>query len=1065
MKKLYLLILFSLLLGITAFSQTVTNVGTDFWIAFPPSGAPWQINLFISSNYSTSGTVVSAYPGVNQNFTVTTGVVTQLSIPVGICLQGGLEDKGIHIVSNDPISVYGLNKGYSTTDAFLALPVNALGLDYRIVTYKTSITNFGSCFSVVATQDATTLTVFNHQTNSTTNINLNQGQTYHVEAPNVDEDVTGSRVQSNFPVAVFGSSDQVSITGLICGSANHIVEQMFPYYSWGKNFVTVPLAGRDASGDIFRIVSAQNGTDIAINGIFVATINSGDYYESNLIGYNSITTSKPVILAQFAKGIACSGNITGDPFMMLIPPREQFLTNYTVSTVAGFISHWVNVVAPDYALGTIYQDGALIPNAAFIQIGSTNYYGAQRLVSEGSHTFTSTFPFGVSIYGWTPSDSYGYPGGCSLSPVGMVNSVTISPPIATGTLDVSTLCFTAHVEDYLLNPVAGVLVTFNISGISNITGNAYTDASGNAQYCYARTGTTTGIDNIYAECFGYISTTSTANWILNCLNPTGAGTIGSSQSGCGSFTPSPITSLTLPSGQSGTLEYKWQQSTTNAVTGFIDIAVSNSPDYSPGLITQTTWYRRVARVDCMADWTGAAVTEALEMTVTPGPLPVVTITATPPVVCAGMPVTFTATPTNGGTNPVFTWNVNGTDVGPNSNVYNYVPLNGDLVKCTLTSDLPCTAINPVTSNIISMVVNPVLPVSVTIAPSANPVCGSSPITFTSIATNAGGAPGYQWQVNAVNAINANNADFTYMPLNGDVVTCILTSSLACATNNPATSLPVQMSVLPAPVVTFINCFDAITTINAKPIRLKGGLPLNGTYSGPGFNSSTGMFTPSAAGIGIKTITYSYTNAALCSASQTQTITVQANPAFSCGNNLTDIRDNKVYPTVQIGSQCWMTTNLNYGSTVPSSQVQYDNCISEKYCYNDLAGNCTNYGGLYQWDEVMKYDDTPAGQGLCPPGWHVPTDSEWTTLFDFYQGNALAGKPLQDTIISGFKAQTSGVFYLNSSWSFNGFATLFWSSTPWSAVKAISHGMNIYDFSVSLYPSSKANAFPVRCLRD
>ena len=149
----------------------------------------------------------------------------------------------------------------------------------------------------------------------------------------------------------------------------------------------------------------------------------------------------------------------------------------------------------------------------------------------------------------------------------------------------------------------------------------------------------------------------------------------------------------------------------------------------------------------------------------------------------------------------------------------------------------------------------------------------------------------------------------------------------------------------------------------------------------------------------------------------------------------------------------------------SSQVQNDNCLSEKYCYSDVTGNCTKYGGLYQWDEVMKYDGTPAGQGLCPPGWHVPTESEWTTLFNLYLGNGLAGKPLQDTIMAGFRARTSGVYYLNSTWSFNGFATLFWTSTPWNAVKAISHGMNVYDFSVSLYPSSRANAFPVRCLRD
>jgi len=293
----------------------------------------------------------------------------------------------------------------------------------------------------------------------------------------------------------------------------------------------------------------------------------------------------------------------------------------------------------------------------------------------------------------------------------------------------------------------------------------------------------------------------------------------------------------------------------------------------------------------------------------------------------------------------------------------------------------------------------------------------------------------------------------------------MTSNLSCVTGNPASSAKIIMSGTLAPIVSFTSCFDTVTTIGAKAFKLKGGIPLGGSYSGPGVNSFTSVFTPSSAGIGLKTISYTYTNVSSCSANKTKTILVQANPSFTCGNNFTDIRDGKSYPTVQIGTQCWMAANLNYGSILNSSQVQNDNCISEKYCYNDVTGNCTKYGGLYQWDEVMKYDDTPAGQGLCPPGWHVPTDSEWTTLFNFYQGNALAGKPLQDTILSGFKAQTSGVFYLNSSWSFNGFATLFWSSTTWSAVKAISHGMNIYDFSVSLYPSSKANAFPIRFLKD
>jgi uncharacterized protein (TIGR02145 family) len=161
----------------------------------------------------------------------------------------------------------------------------------------------------------------------------------------------------------------------------------------------------------------------------------------------------------------------------------------------------------------------------------------------------------------------------------------------------------------------------------------------------------------------------------------------------------------------------------------------------------------------------------------------------------------------------------------------------------------------------------------------------------------------------------------------------------------------------------------------------------------------------------------------------------------------------------------MASNLNYGNTISSSLVQYNNCISEKYCYNNLTANCNQYGGLYQWDELMNYTDTPMGQGICPPGWHVPSESDWTILFNYYQGNSRAGRPMQDTIINGFKALRSGVFYLQNSMRYLDFATLFWSSTASGQSQAMAHGFNEWNFSVSLYPALRANAFPARCVRD
>jgi uncharacterized protein (TIGR02145 family) len=229
--------------------------------------------------------------------------------------------------------------------------------------------------------------------------------------------------------------------------------------------------------------------------------------------------------------------------------------------------------------------------------------------------------------------------------------------------------------------------------------------------------------------------------------------------------------------------------------------------------------------------------------------------------------------------------------------------------------------------------------------------------------------------------------------------------------------------------------------------------------------TSNIFYPAVAGTGNHTITYTYTNYLGCSRNATQVITVVNTPAFTCGNFLTDIRDNTQYPTVKLGARCWMAANLNFGTQILSASMQRDNCINEKYCYSDNVANCASYGGLYQWDEMMRYDNTAAAQGFCPPGWHVPTENEWNTLFLLYISNGFAGAPLKYTGYSGFDAFLSGVRFNNISWDFFNFAIMFWSSTEEAPLKAWAHGMNTFNPSVSYYPSSKTHAFAVRCIQD
>lgn len=83
--------------------------------------------------------------------------------------------------------------------------------------------------------------------------------------------------------------------------------------------------------------------------------------------------------------------------------------------------------------------------------------------------------------------------------------------------------------------------------------------------------------------------------------------------------------------------------------------------------------------------------------------------------------------------------------------------------------------------------------------------------------------------------------------------------------------------------------------------------------------------------------------------------------------------------VIIGSQIWAAANLNAGTMIAWSTAQTDNSILEKYCYDNIESNCTTYGGIYRWNEVMQYLTTEGAQGICPAGSHIPSDDDWKIL--------------------------------------------------------------------------------------
>ena len=614
-----------------------------------------------------------------------------------------------------------------------------------------------------------------------------------------------------------------------------------------------------------------------------------------------------------------------------------------------------------------------------------------------------------------------------------------------------------------LNPVcAGTSVTFTSTPVNGGSAPVYqwkvngiNAGTNNPTYSYAPINgdLITCILTSNAACAS--GNPATSNTVTMTVNPNLPVSISISPSINPSCAGNTVTFTAIPTNGGISPIYQWKVNGVGAGT--------NNPSYSY-IPNNGDIVTSVLTSNATCPTGNPATSNAITMTINPNLAVSISIVASANPFCQGSSVTFTATPVNGGGSATYQWQVNGVNAGTSSPNYTYNPLNGDLVTCVLTSSIACPIGSPVTSNTITMIVNSNMPAGVTTVASSNPFCPGSSVTFTATPINGGLAPAYQWKVNGVNT-GANSHIFTYNPVNNDSVRCIMTSNLSCVTGNPASSSEINMSGTLAPIVTFTSCFDTITTVNAKPIKLKGGIPLGGTYSGSGVNSLTGIFNPATAGVGTKTITYTYTNAANCIALAHTHIINYPLSIVNCGSPITDIRDNKVYQTVQIGSQCWLASNLNYGTTLASSQDQRDNCVSEKYCYNDNPVNCTNQGGLYQWDELMLYDNTPADQGFCPPAWHIPTEADWNTIFAHYINNGFAGSPLKYSGYSGFNALLSGTRHIDKSWDFQGFATFFWSSTLRSSTQAWAHGMNDLDPSVSIYPASRANAFSIRCIHD
>lgn len=211
--------------------------------------------------------------------------------------------------------------------------------------------------------------------------------------------------------------------------------------------------------------------------------------------------------------------------------------------------------------------------------------------------------------------------------------------------------------------------------------------------------------------------------------------------------------------------------------------------------------------------------------------------------------------------------------------------------------------------------------------------------------------------------------------------------------------------------------------------------------------------------------------------------IKPRPKCGVSDTVVDTSGNN-YNLIQIGDQCWMRQNMRVGTRISSSTSQTDNGTIEHYCYSNNPSNCTTNhpnepdGGLYNWDEAMQYETDERSQGICPDGFHIPSDEEWYILENYLDSTVSdpnqtglrgtdIGTKLKPGGSSRLEANLAGEFSVPSFTSRNNNAT-FWTSTMNGSLEAwIRLLSNLSPGSSRGFAEIDGNEhhFSIRCVAD
>ncbi len=414
--------------------EEITTEGKEFYLCFQrnykdsrqsrDSKNDLTLELFLTAGEDANAEITIEGLGYKRLVKVPGGTVVQVKIDPSAQVTGEeiIQKLAVHIVADVPISVYGLNHRFQTTDTYLGLPVSALGTEYRVMGYRYS-QGLMSQFAVIGTEDGTevtitptTLTSKFHQPGTPYKVRLNAGEVYqvaaHVDAPKLG-DLTGTLIQSDKKVAVFSGHQCAYVPDMVIG-CNFLVEQLPPISAWGKHYYVGLLQGR--TRHTIRVLASEPKTKVFENSTLVAVLNAGEFYENSAVRQNiQVTADKPILVAQYSQGFG-NGDSLGDPMMLLISPTQQFMNEYRFATpISGEWNHYINVVIPTKSISTLRLDGRRVDSAIFQTLGLSRYSIAQIQIKYGTHIIKAKDPFGLYSYGFgyksQAYDAYGTMGG------------------------------------------------------------------------------------------------------------------------------------------------------------------------------------------------------------------------------------------------------------------------------------------------------------------------------------------------------------------------------------------------------------------------------------------------------------------------------------------------------------------------------------------------------------------------------------------------------------------------------------------------------------------------------